>query len=119
MEPARITIVGDKPDELEAALREALTADVCLVSGGLGPTHDDRTVELVARAAGSGLVLDRDLHDEIGAVSRSIAARLRRPYGDFEAGVRETGDAAGGSDLAGPRRDGARDRPSGRAARRS
>ncbi len=81
--------MGDKPDELEAALREALTADVCLVSGGLGPTHDDRTVELVARAAGRGLVLDRDLHDEIGTVSRSIAARLRRPYGDFEAGVRK------------------------------
>ncbi len=46
LEPARIAIVGDAADELEAALREALTADACLVSGGLGPTHDDRTVEL-------------------------------------------------------------------------
>ena len=52
LEPARITIVGDAPAELEAALREALKADACLVSGGLGPTHDDRTVELLARAAG-------------------------------------------------------------------
>src|SRR5439155_22813720 len=41
LEPARITIVGDRPDELKAALVEALAADLCLVSGGLGPTHDD------------------------------------------------------------------------------
>ena len=45
---------GDDPDELEATLRAArAAADVCLVSGGLGPTHDDRTVELVARVAGA------------------------------------------------------------------
>jgi nicotinamide-nucleotide amidase len=44
LEPARITIVGDGPVELEAALREGLEADACLVSGGLGPTHDHRTV---------------------------------------------------------------------------
>jgi nicotinamide-nucleotide amidase len=34
-------------------------------------------------------VLDNDLHEEIGAVSRSIATRLKRPYADFEAGVRK------------------------------
>jgi competence/damage-inducible protein CinA-like protein len=89
LEPARITIVGDRPDELEAALREGLDADLCLVSGGLGPTHDDRTVELVAKAAGRGLVLDEGLHEEIGAVSRGVAERLRRPYADFEFGVRK------------------------------
>ena len=55
IEPARIVIVGDREDELEAALAEGLQADLCVVSGGLGPTHDDRTVELVARAAGVGL----------------------------------------------------------------
>jgi nicotinamide-nucleotide amidase len=89
LEPARITIVGDRPDELEAALREGLDADLCLVSGGLGPTHDDRTVELVAKATGRGLVLDEGLHEEIGAVSRAVAERLRRPYADFEFGVRK------------------------------
>ena len=89
LEPARITIVGDRPDELEAALREGFDADLCLVSGGLGPTHDDRTVELVAKAAGRGLVLDEGLHEEIGAVSRGVAERLHRPYADFEFGVRK------------------------------
>ena len=89
VEPARIAIVGDDPAELESALREGLEADLCLVSGGLGPTHDDRTVELVARVAGRELVLDSALAAEIEDVSRRIAERLRRPYADFESGVRK------------------------------
>jgi nicotinamide-nucleotide amidase len=89
LEPARITIVGDRPEELEPVLAEAMAADLCLVSGGLGPTHDDRTVELVAKAAGRALVLDDALHEEIGGVSRAVAERLHRPYADFEQGVRK------------------------------
>jgi nicotinamide-nucleotide amidase len=87
LEPARITIVGDNPAELEAALREGLEADACLVSGGLGPTHDDRTVELLARAAGLDLVVDEALEHEIESISRAVAERLRRPYADFSPGV--------------------------------
>jgi nicotinamide-nucleotide amidase len=87
LEPARIAIVGDGADELEAALREALTADACLVSGGLGPTHDDRTVELVARVLGVGVHVDEELEQEIERVSRAAAARLNRPYADFNPGV--------------------------------
>ena len=87
LEPARITIVGDAPAELEAALREGLEADACLVSGGLGPTHDDRTVELLARAAGLELVVDEALEREIESISRMVAERLRRPYADFAPGV--------------------------------
>jgi nicotinamide-nucleotide amidase len=87
LEPARITIVGDAPAELEAVLREGLEADACLVSGGLGPTHDDRTVELVAHAAGLELVVDEALEREIESISRSVAERLRRPYADFTPGV--------------------------------
>jgi nicotinamide-nucleotide amidase len=87
LEPARITIVGDAPAELEAVLREGLEADACLVSGGLGPTHDDRTVELLARAAGLELVVDEALEQEIESISRTFAQRLRRPYADFAPGV--------------------------------
>jgi len=90
VEPARISIVGDREEELSEALAHALgAADLCVVSGGLGPTHDDRTVELVARAAGVGLRLDEELYEQIGGVSRRFAARLGRPYADFEAGVRK------------------------------
>ena len=85
----RIAIVGDDADELEAALREGFEADVCLVSGGLGPTHDDRTIELVARVAGRDLSVDAALESEIEQISRRFAERMRRPYADFAAGVRK------------------------------
>ena len=97
VEPARIVIVGDDPAELESALREGLQADLCLVSGGLGPTHDDRTVELVASAAGRELFVDRGLEAEIEGVSRAIAERLQRPYGDFAEGVRKQATLIEGS----------------------
>ena len=87
LEPARIAIIGDAPEELALALRDGLEADVCLVSGGLGPTHDDRTVEMVARALGVGLHVEPELEREIEAVSRAAAERLRRPYADFRTGV--------------------------------
>ena len=87
LEPARISIVGDAPDELAAALDEGLQADLCVVSGGLGPTHDDRSVELLAAAAGLDLVVDPELEREIEARSRAVAERLKRPYADFADGV--------------------------------
>jgi nicotinamide-nucleotide amidase len=89
LEPARIVIVGDREGELAEALTEAVQADLCVVSGGLGPTHDDRTVQLVARAAGVGLRLDEGLHSEIERISRGFAERMGRPYVDFETGVRK------------------------------
>jgi nicotinamide-nucleotide amidase len=89
IDPARITVVGDEPADLEAALREGLTHQLLVVSGGLGPTHDDRTIELLARAAGVGLHTDEELAAQIEEFSRRVAARLNRPYADFEHGVRK------------------------------
>jgi nicotinamide-nucleotide amidase len=99
--PERIVIVGDDPEDLEAALRAGSEADVCLVSGGLGPTHDDRTVELVARVAGRPLRVDEDLEARIEGVSRSIADRLKRPYADFAAGVTKQATIPEGADVIG------------------
>ncbi len=87
LEPGPITIVGDRPEELHSALAGGLAADILLVSGGLGPTHDDRTIELVAAVTGHELVVDEGLEREIEGVSRSVAERLRRPYADFATGV--------------------------------
>jgi competence/damage-inducible protein CinA-like protein len=89
LEPARVSIVGDRPEELETALADGLEADLCVVSGGLGPTHDDRTVEVLARVAGRKLEVDRTLEEEIELISRRVAERLRRPYGEFASGVRK------------------------------
>ena len=99
--PERIVIVGDDPADLAAALRVASEADVCLVSGGLGPTHDDRTVELVAQVAGVALRVDRTLEKEIERVSRSIAERLGRPYADFAAGVAKQATVPEGAEVIG------------------
>ena len=89
LEPGRWILVGDAPEDLEAALRDALRADLCVVSGGLGPTHDDRTVELLARATGRRLRVDADLEREIDAVARAVAVRLGRPYEELAVGVRK------------------------------
>ena len=87
VEPAGIEIVGDGEADLERALAAGLRADLCVVSGGLGPTHDDRTVEILARVAGRPLLVDEALCAEIESVSRGISARLNRPYGEFAPGV--------------------------------
>ena len=89
LEPARIAIVGDDPAELRATLEAGLRADLLVTSGGLGPTHDDRTVELVAAVTGRALRVDDGLFAEVDGISRAIAERLRRPYADFEEGVRK------------------------------
>jgi nicotinamide-nucleotide amidase len=100
LEPSRVVIVGDDPTELEAVFREAVLADVCILSGGLGPTHDDRTIETLARALGRPLTVVPDLEAEIEAVSRGIAERLGRPYADFAPGVRKQATVpAGGEPL--------------------
>ena len=89
LDPVRIAIVGDRVEDLEAAFAQGFEAELCLVSGGLGPTHDDRTVELVARVAGRPLVLDEELERQIGGISRAIAERLGRSYAEFTTGVRK------------------------------
>lgn len=97
----RIAIVGDNDGELETTLAAALDADLVVVSGGLGPTHDDKTVELVARAAGVGLHVDEELEAEIERFSRAVAERLRRPYADFEEGVRKQATIPDGAESLG------------------
>ena len=55
------TIVGDDREELLAAFRMAGDrADAVIVNGGLGPTVDDLSQEIAARAAGVDLALNED-----------------------------------------------------------
>lgn len=52
------TTLGDDRETLLAAFRQAATrADAVIVNGGLGPTVDDLSQEIAARAAGVELVL--------------------------------------------------------------
>jgi nicotinamide-nucleotide amidase len=74
---AYTTIVGDRPEDIEGALRfmavEGL--DVILTSGGLGPTADDLTAEVVGRAQGREMVLDEALEGRIAEILRPLAKR--------------------------------------------
>jgi nicotinamide-nucleotide amidase len=55
------TTVGDDREELLAAFRlSGERADAVIVNGGLGPTVDDLSQEIAARAAGVDLVLNDD-----------------------------------------------------------
>jgi nicotinamide-nucleotide amidase len=79
VEVAHIITVGDRPHDLEAALRFLAAEGVELVvtSGGLGPTADDLTAEVVGRFAGREMVLDEGMEERIAAILRSFARRLR------------------------------------------
>jgi nicotinamide-nucleotide amidase len=70
-------IVGDRPDDMEAALRFMADRelDVVLTSGGLGPTADDLTVEVVGRFQGREMVLDDALSEQIAEIIRPLAER--------------------------------------------
>ncbi|HUG36069.1 MAG TPA: molybdopterin-binding protein, partial [Candidatus Limnocylindrales bacterium] len=54
------TSVRDDPDDMrDAFLRAASRSGLVLVSGGLGPTRDDLTIEILARTFGRKLLLHR------------------------------------------------------------
>jgi nicotinamide-nucleotide amidase len=74
---AHILIAGDRPQDMEAALRFMASQgmDVVLTSGGLGPTADDLTAEVVGRFQGREMVLDAALQARIAEILRPLAER--------------------------------------------
>ncbi|MBI3767920.1 MAG: competence/damage-inducible protein A [Deltaproteobacteria bacterium] len=68
----RIAVVPDELDEIAIEVRSCHEAfDVVFTSGGVGPTHDDITMEGIARALGRRVVSHPD-----------IESKLRVFYGD-------------------------------------
>jgi nicotinamide-nucleotide amidase len=60
------TIVGDDDARLEEAIKDAVRrSKVVIATGGLGPTEDDITRKITARALGRRLLLDEVVLDEI------------------------------------------------------
>ena len=79
VEVVRRTTIGDAAGDIERAVREALDRTGAVVTtGGLGPTSDDRTREVIASMFGRRLVLDRARLDAL----RSRWAE-RKMYGPF------------------------------------
>jgi nicotinamide-nucleotide amidase len=75
-------VVGDRPGDMERAL-EFLAGngvDLIVTSGGLGPTADDLTAEVVGRFQGRAMVLDPGLEGRIG----HILERYMRRWPDLD-----------------------------------
>src|SRR6202030_4095867 len=70
-------IVGDRPQDMEDGLRfmSDHSIDVVVTSGGLGPTADDLTAEIVGRSQGREMVLDEALEARIGQIVAPLAKR--------------------------------------------
>lgn len=73
------TVVGDNHDRIASAVRDSVErSDVLIITGGIGPTADDITREVVADVAGVELTYD----DEYATYVRDRWTRLRpeRPF---------------------------------------
>jgi nicotinamide-nucleotide amidase len=72
-----VLTVGDYPERLEWAWREALRqGDLVVSTGGIGPTADDLTSETVARVLGRPLVEDTESSDRIRRFFASVKREM-------------------------------------------
>ena len=99
------TIVADRPQDMLAALEflASQRLDLILTSGGLGPTADDLTAEVVARFQGREMVLDEALEARIAEILRPLAKRF--PNIDMESvrhGNRKQATVPVGAEILGP-----------------
>jgi nicotinamide-nucleotide amidase len=77
VDAAMIQIVGDRPEDLMAALRFMADSGMALIvtSGGLGPTADDLTAEIVGQFTGREMVLDAAMEERIAEILRPLMSR--------------------------------------------
>lgn len=78
-----MTSIGDDPDAIADALEMSLErADITVVSGGLGPTEDDKTSEGAARFMGESLELDKEqlmrIEEKFRSWGRKMSASNRK-----------------------------------------
>jgi competence/damage-inducible protein CinA-like protein len=76
---AHVTICGDRPEDMEAQLRFLADQGVQLIvtTGGLGPTADDLTGEVVAGFQGRPLELHQGMEAKIAAILEPLMKRFQ------------------------------------------
>lgn len=74
---AEIVVVGDRPEDVRGALDFLSDLDLIITTGGLGPTADDLTAEVVASFAGRPSSLDPGLEERIWAIVSRMRGRWR------------------------------------------
>jgi nicotinamide-nucleotide amidase len=74
---AYTAVVGDRPRDMEAALRFMAEQGlgIVLTSGGLGPTADDMTAEVVGRFQGREMIVDPELQERIADIVKPLLKR--------------------------------------------
>ncbi len=79
VEVAHLIVTGDRPEDLDESLRflAAGRVDLIVTSGGLGPTADDLTAEVVGRFAGRPLELDGEMEKKIAQIIAGFARRMK------------------------------------------
>ena len=89
IELAHTTICGDRPEDMRAQLQFMADqgVDLVITSGGLGPTADDLTIEVVAEFTDRPLFLDEALEQRIADILKPLMKRFRDV--DFDA-IRES-----------------------------
>ena len=77
VDAAMIQIVGDRPEDLLTSLRFMADAGMAVIitSGGLGPTADDMTADVVGRFSGREMLLDAALEERIAEILRPMMTR--------------------------------------------
>ncbi|MDQ6788495.1 MAG: molybdopterin-binding protein, partial [Acidobacteriota bacterium] len=71
------TVVGDDEARLEETIRDALKrSDIVISTGGLGPTEDDITRTVSAKAVGRELIFDEEVLAEVRARFRSFGREM-------------------------------------------
>ena len=75
----RQVTVGDNPARVKEAIRQALTrCDIVITTGGLGPTEDDLTKEMVAEVLNREMALDEESLNRITAYMQRIGREMTR-----------------------------------------
>jgi nicotinamide-nucleotide amidase len=84
-------VVGDRAEDLRSALDflAGVGSDLILTSGGLGPTADDLTADVVAEWAGAEMHHDPALEERIWAVVMGLRQRLPWEEEAMRAGARK------------------------------
>jgi nicotinamide-nucleotide amidase len=67
-----LLVVGDRPEDLRNALRFLADEDVVLTTGGLGPTADDLTAQVVGEVQGRPSSVDPGLERQIAGIVEGL-----------------------------------------------
>ncbi len=75
----RILVIGDNLNEIISTLKDAFNyADVIVLTGGLGPTEDDRTSEAIAKAFNMEWVINKDAYNEVKRKLERLGYKLTK-----------------------------------------